>query len=35
LLAIAWSFVSPHQSLWALALNLASPMIDHRKGRSE
>ena len=35
LLAITWSFVSPHESLWALALNLASPMIDHRKGRSE
>ena len=27
LLAIAWSFVSPRQALWALALNLAAPAI--------
>jgi hypothetical protein len=33
-LAIAWSFVSPQQSLWALALNLAAPVVDRRMGRS-
>jgi len=27
LLAIAWSFVSPHQALWALGLNLAAEPI--------
>jgi uncharacterized membrane protein len=32
MLAIAWSFVSPHQALWALALNLASPVIDRTLG---
>jgi uncharacterized membrane protein len=31
-LAIAWSFVSPHQALWALALNFAAPMISARMG---
>lgn len=32
LLAVAWSFVSPHQALWALALNLASRPISRRTG---
>jgi uncharacterized membrane protein len=32
LLAIGWSFISPHQALWALALNAASPMIGRRLG---
>jgi uncharacterized membrane protein len=31
-LAIGWSFVSPHQALWALALNFAAPMISARMG---
>jgi hypothetical protein len=26
-LAIAWSFVSPAQALWLLALNYASPLL--------
>jgi uncharacterized membrane protein len=31
-LAIGWSFVSPHYALWALALNGAAPMISRRFG---
>jgi hypothetical protein len=31
-LAIAWSFVSPSQALWLLALNYASPMISRLIG---
>ena len=31
-LAIGWSFVSPHYALWALALNIASPTISRRMG---
>ena len=27
LLCICWSFVNPHQALWALALNLATPAV--------
>lgn len=27
LLAVAWSFVSPHQALWAFALNIAGPWL--------
>jgi len=30
-LAIAWSFVSPHQALWALAINFALPVVSRRK----
>lgn len=33
-LAIAWSFVNPQQSLWALALNLAAPVMEKRMSRS-
>jgi hypothetical protein len=32
LLAIGWSFVSPRQALWALALNVAGPPISHWAG---
>ena len=32
LLAVAWSFYSPHQALWAFALNLAAPWLA-RRGR--
>ena len=32
LLAVGWSFVSPHQALWAFALNLAAPWLA-RHGR--
>jgi uncharacterized membrane protein len=31
-LAIGWSFVSPHYALWALALNIASPTMSRRMG---
>ena len=34
LLAIAWSFVSPGQALWAMAINLAAPAIARRLGGS-
>jgi uncharacterized membrane protein len=32
-LAIMWSFMSPRQALWALALNLGMPLFSRRKGR--
>jgi uncharacterized membrane protein len=35
LLAISWSFVSPRQALWALAINVASPVISSRMGGSK
>jgi uncharacterized membrane protein len=31
-IAIGWSFVNPHDALWALALNIAAPMISRRMG---
>lgn len=30
LLAIGWSFVSPQQAIWALALNIAAPIVSRR-----
>lgn len=32
IIAIGWSFISPHQALLALVLNLASPAISRRMG---
>ena len=34
LLAIAWSFVGPGQALWAMAINLAAPVLAQRLGGS-
>jgi uncharacterized membrane protein len=33
-LAIAWSFVSPRQALWALALSLTAPLLTRHTARS-
>jgi uncharacterized membrane protein len=33
LLAIGWSFVSPHQALWAYALNIAAPWLARKHSR--
>jgi hypothetical protein len=32
LLAIGWSFISPPQAMWLLAINYASPMISRWVG---
>jgi uncharacterized membrane protein len=33
LLAIGWSFVSPHQALWAYTLNIAAPWLARKHSR--